>query len=97
MMARKTTQRKQPRPGRPRKKRRQLPLYHEARDRVAANLMRLRERKGISQVALADAMGASRTRISDIERSVYAISVDGLERIAIALAVDVAELLRPIK
>ena len=62
------------------------------RSHVAKNIRRLRLSAGFSQEALADAAGLDRTYISALERSRYAVTVDVLERLALALNVE-AELL----
>ena len=66
-----------------------------ARDRVAANIFRLRKAKGLSQEELAEVAEFHRTYVSQLERCVTNISIDGLERLAQALEVDIIELLRP--
>jgi transcriptional regulator with XRE-family HTH domain len=71
------------------------PPLPSARDRVAANIRRLRKEKGLSQEELAEVAEFHRTYVSQLERCVTNISIDGLERLAQALEVDVTELLRP--
>lgn len=65
-----------------------------ARDRIAANVRRLRKAKGLSQEGLAEVARFHRTYLSQLERSVTNISIDGLERLAQALEVDIIELLK---
>lgn len=66
-----------------------------ARERVAANLKRFRRERGLSQEAMAELADFHRTYVSQLERCVTNISLDGLERIAQALGVDVLDLLTP--
>lgn len=66
-----------------------------ARNRIAANIRRLRTAKGLSQEQLAEVAEFHRTYVSQLERCVTNISVDGLERLADALEVDITELLYP--
>lgn len=66
------------------------------RQRIAANIKRLRADRGLSQEKLAELADFHRTYISQLERCVTNISIDGLERVALALGVDVLELFRPI-
>jgi len=61
---------------------------------LAINLRRLRKEAGVSQEELADRAEIDRTYISALEREVYAASIDVLERLAKALHVDAADLLR---
>jgi transcriptional regulator with XRE-family HTH domain len=65
----------------------------KARQRVAANLRRLRKERGLSQEAMAELADFHRTYVSQLERCVTNISLDGLERLARALNVDVVDLL----
>ena len=65
----------------------------EARRRVAENLRRLRKERGLSQEAMAELAEFHRTYVSQLERCVTNISLDGLERLANALHVDVLDLL----
>jgi transcriptional regulator with XRE-family HTH domain len=64
-----------------------------ARQRVATNLKRLRKERGLSQEAMAELADFHRTYVSQLERCVTNISLDGLERLADALGVDVLDLL----
>ena len=57
------------------------------------NLKRLRTERGLSQERMAELADFHRTYVSQLERCVTNISIDGLERIAHALEVDVVELL----
>ena len=68
-----------------------------ARQRVAANLKRLRKERGLSQEAMAELAEFHRTYVSQLERCVTNISLDGLERLADALGVDVLDLLASAK
>lgn len=65
----------------------------EARRRIAANVRRLRMERGLSQEGMAELADFHRTYVSQLERRVTNISIDGLERLAMALDVDVSELL----
>lgn len=71
-----------------------VPTPGDARRRISANLKRYRMQRGVSQEALAEQADFHRTYISQLERCVTNISIDGLERLAQALDVDVVELLR---
>lgn len=70
------------------------PPLPSARDRVAANIRHLRTTKGLSQEQLAEVAQFHRTYVSQLERSVTNISIDGLERLAQVLGVDITELLQ---
>jgi transcriptional regulator with XRE-family HTH domain len=59
----------------------------------ADNLRRARELKGMSQEALADAAGIDRTYVSALERGLYSVSLDTLEKLASALNVTPSWLL----
>lgn len=63
---------------------------------LAANLQRLRQQAGVSQEELAHRAKIDRTYVSALERERYAATVDVIERIAVALQVDPAELLAPL-
>lgn len=64
------------------------------RDVLSANLQSIRRSRGITQEALAHAADLDRTYVSAIERRVYGITIDVLERLAIALDVEPADLLK---
>lgn len=49
--------------------------------------------RGLSQEGMAELANFHRTYVSQLERRVTNISIDGLERLAMALGVDIAELL----
>ena len=55
-----------------------------ARAVLAANLIRLRAEKGWSQEALAFECGLHRTFVAHVERQARNISLDNLERLALA-------------
>lgn len=55
----------------------------------------LRLKIGISQEKLAETAGLHRTYIGGIERAERNVSIDNIEKIAVALGVDVAQLLSP--
>lgn len=77
---------------------RKLPAPRDtvARTRISQNLKLLRKSRGLSQEALAELASFHRTYVSQLERRVTNVSIDGLERLAAALAVDVRELLKPV-
>jgi transcriptional regulator with XRE-family HTH domain len=60
----------------------------------AARLREERLGKGLSQESLADLAGLHRTYVGSVERSERNISIDSMERLAKAVGVDVADLLR---
>lgn len=65
-----------------------------ARALLAGNMLRLRSKLGWSQDTLASETGLHRTFIAHVERQARNISIDNIERIAAALGVSVADLLR---
>lgn len=65
----------------------------DARKRVARCVKRLRTERKISQEQLAELAGFHRTYVSQLERCVANISIDGLDRLAASLSVDITELL----
>ncbi len=65
----------------------------DGRRLIAANLRRLRARRGLSQEALADRAGIHRTYLGSVERAERNISIDNVCRLAWALGIDVRELL----
>lgn len=60
----------------------------------AKRLRQARQEKGYSQEELADRSGLHRTYVGSVERSERNISIDNMERLAIALEIDTIELLR---
>jgi transcriptional regulator with XRE-family HTH domain len=68
-------------------------LKLSARQRIAANIRRLRQERALSQEKLAELADFHRTYVSQLERCITNISVDGLERLADALKIDIAVLL----
>ncbi|MCT4708362.1 helix-turn-helix transcriptional regulator [Enterobacteriaceae bacterium H16N7] len=66
-----------------------------ARQNFAQNLRKIRQTRGISQEKLADLCDLHRTYVSSVERGERNITVDNMERLAIALGVDIRELLNP--
>lgn len=65
----------------------------DARHRLAKNLRALRAREGLSQEALADLVGLHRTYVGSVERSERNVSLDNVEKLAVALRVDISALL----
>jgi transcriptional regulator with XRE-family HTH domain len=65
----------------------------DVRDRLAANMKRLRKERGWSQETLADAAGLDRTYISGIERKVKNPTITVVDRIAVALVCRLGDLL----
>ena len=63
------------------------------RQTVAKNLKRLRRDKNLSQEELAHRAQIDRTYVSSLERCQYAATLDVIEKLAVELDVDPAELL----
>jgi transcriptional regulator with XRE-family HTH domain len=66
----------------------------EIREVLALNLRKCRQAKGLSQEELADRAKIDRTYVSAIERSVYAATIDVVDRLARGLGIEAADLLR---
>jgi transcriptional regulator with XRE-family HTH domain len=66
-----------------------------AREALAANIVALRHEKGWSQEVLAFECGLHRTFVAHVERLSRNISLDNVERLAVALGVQPYELLKP--
>jgi transcriptional regulator with XRE-family HTH domain len=66
----------------------------EIREVLALNLRKCRRAKGLSQEELADRAKIDRTYVSAIERSVYAATIDVVDRLARGLGIEAADLLR---
>jgi transcriptional regulator with XRE-family HTH domain len=64
------------------------------RNVFAANLRREREMRGLSQEHLALLAGVHRTYVGSVERGERNISIDNIERLALALGLEPAKLLR---
>lgn len=58
----------------------------------ATNLRRIRTERELTQEKLADLAGIDRTYVSAIERQVYSVSLDTIEKLAQVLEVKPAEL-----
>ncbi len=61
---------------------------------VAANLRRVRQKRGLSQEALAALAGLNRNYVGMIERQENSPTVDVIERVAAALDIDPVELFK---
>jgi transcriptional regulator with XRE-family HTH domain len=68
------------------------PPRSAARALLAENLRRLRAENDWSQYDLADRSGVDRSFIAHVERQARNVSVDTLDRLAIALQVPIGEL-----
>ena len=66
-------------------------------ERFGQRIRQLREDRGMSQEDLADAANLHRTHVSLIERGGRSVRIDTIERLAIALRVQPAELMPKIK
>ena len=69
-------------------------MLSNARTLFATRLKEIRQSRGLSQEGLADRAGLHRTYIGSVERAERNVSIDNMERIAMALEVDITELLR---
>lgn len=66
----------------------------DIREVFATNLKRLRRERGLSQEELAHRADIDRTYVSSLERSIYAAGIDVVDRIAMVLDVEAADMLR---
>jgi len=66
----------------------------DIREVFASNLRALRQAKGLSQEELAYRADIDRTYISSLERCVYNVSIDVLDRLASVLEVEASDLLK---
>jgi len=62
------------------------------RETFAANLRRYRKAVGLSQEELAHRAQIDRTYVSSLERCQYAATLDVIEKLAVELGIDPAEL-----
>jgi transcriptional regulator with XRE-family HTH domain len=69
--------------------------HASGREALAANIVALRHEKGWSQEVLAFECGLHRTFVAHVERLSRNISLDNVERLAVALGVQPYELLKP--
>lgn len=69
----------------------------KARQRFASNVREQRLAQGLSQEDLADLCGLHRTYIGSVERGERNISIDNMERIALALEVKLELLIKRAK
>lgn len=67
-----------------------------AREMLAVNVIRIRQQLGLSQEALAFKAGLHRTFVAHVERQARNISLDNVERLAVALEVPIHRLLKPV-
>jgi transcriptional regulator with XRE-family HTH domain len=64
------------------------------RKAFSANLRRERQMRSLSQETLADLAGLHRTYIGSVERGQRNITIDNIERLARALGIEPADLMR---
>ena len=70
------------------------PLSESARQCLARNLRAIRAARGLSQEDVALEAGLHRTFVAHVERGARNISIDNIEKLAVALGVQASELLR---
>lgn len=68
------------------------PKAPSARQIFASNLRRMRLLRGISQEQLAEMSDVHRTYVGSVERGERNVSIDNMERFAIALDVSLSEM-----
>ncbi len=66
----------------------------DIREVLARNLRIYRQQRGLSQEELAHKAEIDRTYVSALERCVYGVSIDVLDRLAVALSIEAADLLQ---
>lgn len=66
-----------------------------ARERFATRLRAERKARGLSQEALGELADLHPTYVGSVERGERNVSIDNMERLAVALGLDVVDLLRP--
>lgn len=67
------------------------------RTTVGARIREARTKQGMSQEALAETCGLHRTYVGSVERAERNVSIDNIERIALALQLPPSALLEAIK
>lgn len=67
-----------------------------ARERLAQRLRAERAVRGLSQEELAFLAGVHRTYMGSVERAERNVSIDNIEQFAVALGMDICELLKPV-
>lgn len=72
---------------------RRKPPAESARSRLARNMRAMRAAKAMSQEELAHLANLHRTYVGSIERRERNVSLDNVEKLAVALGVDVLDLL----
>jgi transcriptional regulator with XRE-family HTH domain len=65
-----------------------------ATERVAARIAEIREKRGLTQEALAARARLNRVTLARLERAMHPPNLDTLERIARALGVDLVDLVK---
>jgi transcriptional regulator with XRE-family HTH domain len=70
---------------------------HEARAALARNVSAARHKAGMTQADLADRAGIAQQKVSSIELGTENVTLRTLTKLATALQVDVAALLRSVK
>ncbi|MDB2579264.1 helix-turn-helix domain-containing protein [Tateyamaria sp.] len=69
----------------------------DLRDRIGANIRKLRQHRFLSQEALSLAAGLERGYVGRLERSEYSTSLATLQKLALALDIDPSELTEPVQ
>lgn len=62
---------------------------NETRERIGQRIAQLRKEHGMTQVELAERTGIQRAHITRIEAGKYSVGVDLLDKIAVALGMEV--------
>lgn len=73
---------------------RKLVVKQDAQTLLAANVLRLRTKMGVSQEKLAELAGFHRTYVSQVERCATNASTANIQKLADALNVPVVDLFR---
>lgn len=71
-----------------------IPLVEKVQEILARNMRLARQRKGMSQEALADLAGVDRTYVSGIERQVRNPTITVVAKLAAALGCTTSDLLQ---